>query len=155
MISQEIIYRTSRREGSRLSRDTKLGAQTFLKFNLAGKQTIFLSFSSTYLFLNVSLKDCTFYELLTGHPRRPRGSQSGSGEISRKSFQEWAKKPLGTKSYRTISKRLRDCRLLIGHKKSFVLLCPIGEQQLSSHFRVFLHADCCLALLVHQGYACE
>ena len=82
------------------------------------------------------------------HPRRPGGSQSRSEEISRKSFQERAKKALGTESYRTISKRLHECRLLIGHKKSFVLLCAIGEQQLSSHFRVFLHAACCFAVLV-------
>ena len=58
------------------------------------------------------------------HPRRPRGSQSGAGEISRKSFQERAKKPLGTKSYRTISKRLHDCRLLIGHKKILCIIVP-------------------------------
>ena len=74
------------------------------------------------------------------------------------SFQERAKEPLGTKSHRTISKRLREYRLLIGQKKSLVLFCPIGEQQLSNHFRVFLHGDCCPAILVwfvHQGYACE
>ena len=71
------------------------------------------------------------------------------------SFQERAKEPLGTKSHRTISKRLREYRLLIGQKKSLVLFCPIGEQQLSNHFRVFLHGDCCPAILVwfvHQGY---
>ena len=74
------------------------------------------------------------------------------------SFQERAEEPLGTKSHRTISKRLREYRLLIGQKKSLVLFCPIGEQQLSNHFRVFLHGDCCpaiLVLFVHQGYACE
>ena len=58
----------------------------------------------------------------------------GRAKLRDKSFQERAKKPLGSESYWTISKRLRKCRILIGQKKSFVLLCPIGEQQLSSHF---------------------
>ena len=31
-------------------------------------------------------------------------------------------------SHRTISKNSSGCRLLIGHKKCFVLLCPIGER---------------------------
>ena len=44
------------------------------------------------------------------------------------SFQAQAEKPLGTDSHRTISKR-----------SSFVLLCPIGEQQLLSLFREFVH----------------
>ena len=57
------------------------------------------------------------------HPRRPRGSQSGR----EKRFQVRAKEPLGTHSHRTISKDLSGCRFLIGHKKCFVLLYPIGE----------------------------
>ena len=44
-----------------------------------------------------------------------------------KVFQVRAKEPLGTDSHRTISKNASRCRLLIGHKKCFVLLCPIGE----------------------------
>ena len=32
-----------------------------------------------------------------------------------------------------------ECWLLIGHKKCFVLLCPIGEQHLQSSFREFVH----------------
>ena len=43
------------------------------------------------------------------------------------SFQVKAEEPLGTDSHRTISKNSSGCRLLIGHKKCFVLLCPIGE----------------------------
>ena len=35
-------------------------------------------------------------------------------------------------SHRTISKNSTRCRLLIGHKKCFVLLCSIGEQLLPS-----------------------
>ena len=42
---------------------------------------------------------------------------------------------MGTDSHRTISKNSSGCRLLIGHKKCFVLLCPIGEQFLLSSFR--------------------
>ena len=61
------------------------------------------------------------------HPRRPRGSQSGREKMRDESFQVRAEEPLGTDSHRTISKSSSRCRLLIGHKKCFVLLCPIGE----------------------------
>ena len=75
------------------------------------------------------------------HPRRPRGSQSGRDREKRwdESFQLRAKEPLGTDSYRTISKNSSGCRLQIGYKKCFVLLCPIGEQFLLSSFRKFVH----------------
>ena len=56
------------------------------------------------------------------------------------SFQVWAKEPLGTDSNRAISKHPSGSRLLIGHKKCFVLLCPIGEQRLLSSFRELVHA---------------
>ena len=59
------------------------------------------------------------------------------------SFQVRAKEPLGTDSHRTISKNSSGCRLLIGHKKWFVLLCPIGEQFLLSSFREFVHDGYC------------
>ena len=78
----------------------------------------------------------------TSHPRRPRGSQSGWEKRRDESFQVRAKEPLGTDSHRAISKNSSGCRLLIGHKKCFVLLCPIGEQHLLSSFRE----------LVHNGY---
>ena len=68
------------------------------------------------------------------HPRRPRGSNSGRDKRRDESFKARAKEPLGTDSYRTISKTLSGCRLLIGHKKCFVLLYPIGEQFLLSFF---------------------
>ena len=73
------------------------------------------------------------------HPRRPRGSQWGRVKRRDESFQAWAEEPLGTDSHRTISKRSRECWFLIGHKKGFVLLCPIGEQFLLSSFREFVH----------------
>ena len=73
------------------------------------------------------------------HPRRPRGSQSGREKRRDESFQAQAEEPLGTDSQRTISKPSSECWLLIGHKKCFVLLCPIGEQHLLSSFREFVH----------------
>ena len=73
------------------------------------------------------------------HPRRPRGSQSGREKRRDESFQARAEEPLGTDSHRTISKRSSECWLLIGHRKCFVLLCPIGEQFLQSHFLEFVH----------------
>ena len=77
------------------------------------------------------------------HPRRPRGSQSGRQKGRDESFQVRAKEPLGTDSHRAISKNSSGCRLLIGHKKCFVLLCPIGEQFLLSSFREFVHDGYC------------
>ena len=77
------------------------------------------------------------------HPRRPRG-QSGRKKRRDESFQVRAKEPLGTDSHRTISKNSSGCRLLIGHKKCFVLLCPIGEHISMSSFRVFVHDGYCL-----------
>ena len=62
------------------------------------------------------------------HPRRSRSSQSGREQRQDESFQVRAKEPLGINFHRTISKNSSRCRLLIGHKKCFVLLCPIGEQ---------------------------
>ena len=62
-------------------------------------------------------------------------------------------KTQGTDSHRTISKRSRECWFLIGHKKCFVLLCPIGEQLRLSSFREFVHDGYYLATVarfVHQ-----
>ena len=85
------------------------------------------------------------------HPRRTRGSQSGREKRWDESFQVRAEEPLGTGSHRTISKNSSRCRLLIGHKKCFVLLCPIGKQFLLSSFREFAT----LARFVHQACACK
>ena len=81
------------------------------------------------------------------HPWRPRGSQWGREKRRDESFQVRAKEPLGTDSNRTISKNSSGCRLLIGHKKCFVLLCPIGAQFLLSSFREFAHDGYCLGTL--------
>ena len=79
------------------------------------------------------------YQWYAGHPRRPRGSQSGREKRRDKIFQAQVEQPLGTDSHRTISKRSSECWLLIEHKKFFILLCPIGEQHLLSSFREFVH----------------
>ena len=83
-----------------------------------------------------------------GHPRRPRGSYSGREEGRDESFQVRAKERLGTDSHRTIFKTSSGCWLLIGHRKCFVLLCPIGEQFLLSSFREIVHDGYCLTTLV-------
>ena len=72
-----------------------------------------------------------------------QGQSVESGEKARECFQAMAEEPLGTDSHRTISKRSSECWLLIGHKKCFVLLCPIGEQFLLSFFREFVHDGYC------------
>ena len=62
---------------------------------------------------------------------------------------------MGTDSHRTISKRSRECWFLIGPKKFFVLLCPIGEQHLLNSFREFVHDGYYLATVarfVHQAF---
>ena len=92
------------------------------------------------------------------HPWWPRGSQSGWEKRQDESFQVWAKEPLGTDSHRTISKNSSGCRLLIGPKKCFVLLCPISEQFLLISFREFVHDGYCLVTLArffHQASACK
>ena len=74
--------------------------------------------------------------LVAQHPRRPRGSQLSREKRRDESFQAQVEEPLGTDSHRTISKRSSECWLLIGHKKCFVLLCPIGEQFLVSSYTI-------------------
>ena len=54
---------------------------------------------------------------------------------------------MGTDSHQAISKNSSGYRLLIGHKKCFVLLCPIGEQFPLSYFRKFVHDGYCFATL--------
>ena len=96
------------------------------------------------------------YSIAKAHPRRTRGSQSGWVKRRDESFQAWAEEPLGTDSHRTISKRSRECWFLIGHKKCFVLLCPIGEQFLQFlNFSEFVHDGyypATVAQFVHQAF---
>ena len=89
------------------------------------------------------------------HPQRPRGGRSGREKRRDESYQAQAEKRLGTDSHRTISKRSSECWLLIGYKKCFVLLCPIGEQFLLSSFRKFVHDRYYFATVsrfVHQAF---
>ena len=94
----------------------------------------------------------------TSISRQIKRGRRSAGKLRDESFQVQAEKPLGTDSHQTISKRSSECWLLIGHKKCFVLLCPIGEQFLLSSFREFVHDGYCLATLarfVHQACACK
>ena len=91
------------------------------------------------------------------HPRRPRGSQSGREKGRDESFQVRAKEPLGTDSHRAISKNSSGCRLLTGHKKCFVLLCPIGENSFSCDFFVSSYATAIISItawLAHVPKKC-
>ena len=56
-----------------------------------------------------------------------QGQSVGREKRRDESFQVRVEEPLGTDSHRTISKNSSGCRLLIGHKKCFVSLCPIGK----------------------------
>ena len=96
-----------------------------------------------------------YTESRSPHPRRPRVSQSGREKMRDESLQAWAEKPPGTDSHLTISKRSSECWLLIGHKKCFVLLCPIGEQHFLNSFREFVHDGyyhATFARFVHQAF---
>ena len=108
--------------------------------------------------LKVGKKAYISYLCRRSHLRRPSCSQSGREKRRDESFQVRAKEPLGTDSRRTISKNSSGCQPLIGHKKCFVLLCPIDDQFLLSSFREFVHDASCLATLarfVHQACACK
>ena len=81
---------------------------------------------------------------------------SRSGERKRRKFSSTGERAPGYRLSPNYSKNSRACRLLIGHKKCFVLLCPIGEQFLLSSFREFVHNGYCfvtLARFVHQACA--
>ena len=78
----------------------------------------------------------------------PSSDTQSAGREKRhdESFQARAEEPLVT--YETISKRSSEFWLLIGHKRCFALLCPIGEQHLLSSFWVFVHDGYCEVILV-------
>ena len=73
------------------------------------------------------------------HPRRPSGSQSGLKRPGAKV----CKRAPGYRLSPNYFQKFSRCRLLIGHKKCFVSLCPIGEQFLLSSFCEFLHDGYC------------
>ena len=72
-----------------------------------------------------------------------QGQSVGSGERAGRKFSSTGERAPGYR-LRAISKNSSGCRLLIGRKKCFVLLCPIGEQFLLSSFREFVHDGYCL-----------
>ena len=89
---------------------------------------------------------------ILGDPR----AVSRSGERTRRKFSSKGERAPVYRLSPNSSKNSRGCRLLIGHKKCFVLLCPIGEQFLLSSFREFVHNGYCfvtLARFVHQACA--
>ena len=98
-----------------------------------------LSCKPSKLALRVSLTEVSHWAKC--HPRRPRGSQSGREKRRDESFQARVEEPLLTDSHQTSSKRSTECCLLIGHKKCFILLCPIVEQHLLSSFRSIADDD--------------
>ena len=106
-------------------------------------------------FSSADTKQHSFFSFIWNQPRRPRGGQSGGKKRRDESFQVKAEKPLGTDSHRIISKRSSECWFLIGHKKCFALLCPIGEQLLLRSFRESVHDGYFLATVarfVHQAF---
>ena len=119
----------------------RVHAETHCKIQNWNKLWIYLRCCSSYDRLLIPFMTVKKRRQAQKHPRKPRGSQSGRVKKRDESFQVQAEKPLDTDSHRTISKRSSECWLLIGHKKCFVLLCPIGEQHLLSSFREFVH-DC-------------
>ena len=129
------------------------GDHIFIEICISAVRIIFMSHSFHGLRLTQQIGLLSTWG--SSHPRRPRGSKSGPEKRCDESFQAWAEDPLGTDSYRTISKRSSECWLLIGHKKCFALLCPIGEQFLLSFFRDFLHEGYYLATVarfIHQAF---
>ena len=93
------------------------------QFPLHASLQVKISFAISASEIEEHKKGSVAVNLEYAHPRRPRGSQSGREKRRGESFQVRAKEPLGTDSHRTISKNSTGCRLLIGHKKCFVLLC--------------------------------
>ena len=75
---------------------------------------------------------------------RTQGQSVGSGEKAGWKFSSTGERAPSTDSHPATSKNSSGCRLLIGHKKCFVLLCPIGKQFLLSSFHQFVHNGYCL-----------
>ena len=87
-----------------------------------------------------------------------QGQLSGSGEKAGRKFSSKGKRAPGYRLSPRYFQNSSGCRLLIGHKKCFVLLCPIGEQFLLSSFHEFVHDGYCLTTLarfVPQACACK
>ena len=68
-----------------------------------------------------------FQQFYLGHPRRPRGSQSGREKGRNEGFQIRAKEPLGTDSHRAISKVGTKNALYYVSVKSKLQHAPPGQ----------------------------
>ena len=85
------------------------------------------------------------------HPRRPRGSQSGAGEMARQKFSRTGGR---TPGYQVSPDHFQTASRIPAPDWAEKIPCII----LPNHFRVFLHGDCCPAIfiwLVHQNNACR
>ena len=86
-----------------------------------------------------------------------RGNKSGK-EMKRRRFTSKAERAPGN---RLLLNHFQTALLMLPPdwaEKSFVLFCPIGEQQRLRYCGVFLHDNCRIAILVwfvHQCSACE
>ena len=86
-----------------------------------------------------------------------RGSKSGK-EMKRRRFTSKAERAPGNRLLQDHFQTALPMLPPDWAEKSFVLFCPIGEQQRLRYCGVFLHDDCRIAILVwfvHQCSACE
>ena len=67
----------------------------------------------------------------------------GSGEKAGRKFSSTGERAPGYRLSPNYFQKFSGYRLLIGHKKCFVLLCLIGEQFFLSSFREFVHDGYC------------
>ena len=84
-----------------------------------------------------------------------QGRSVGPGEKARRKFSSTGGKAPWVPTLTGPFPNGQECWLLIGLKKCFVLLCPIGEQFLLSSFREFVHDGYFLATVsrfVHQAF---
>ena len=72
----------------------------------------------------------------------------GSGEKARRKFSSKGGRAPGYLRHYFKSVKWILASDLIGHKRSFALLCPMGEQHLLSSFWVFVHDGYCNVVLV-------
>ena len=113
---------------------------------------IYLSSLSAYMRFNNSPSSETQGRLVGA-----RGNKSGK-EMKRRRFTSKAVKAPGN---RLLPDHFQTALPMLPPdwaEKSFVLFCPIGEQQLLRYCGVFLHDGFCIAILawfVHQRSACE
>ena len=101
--------------------------------------------------LNYKLTSITIFDISSssetqGQLVRARGKKSGK-EMKRRMFASKAKKAPGN---RLLPDHFQTALPMLPPdwaEKSFVLFCPIGEQQLVRYCGVFLHDGFCIAIL--------